>query len=133
MAGCFCPPPSVLLAIIYQTREGQGLGLGGISSPCSRGLARGMQGGVNDQRLGQWNFAFVTAAAVASGFDPRAESPSRARPPLGGGSWGGHRSSALCAGGGILERSPGLGEWMPGLFLAASAAADLPAQAHSHS
>lgn len=52
--------------------------------PVSPAWVRGMQSGVGDQRLGQWNFAFVTAAAVASGFGPRAESPSWARPPLGG-------------------------------------------------
>lgn len=36
-----------------------------------------MQSGVSDQRLGHWNFAFVTEAAVASGFGPRAESPEQ--------------------------------------------------------
>lgn len=61
-----------------------------------RCLARGMQGGVSDQRLGQWNFAFVTAAAVASGFGPRAESPS----------WARHRSAAAASAGAVTGARP---------------------------
>lgn len=95
--------------------------------------ARGMLRGVSDQSLGHWNFAFVTAAAVASGCaGRRAASPSRARPPLGGDHWGGTRARPS-RWGRDFRKKPGLGEWMAGRFLAASAAADLSAQRRSHS
>lgn len=94
--------------------------------------ARGMQSGVSDQRLGRWNFAFVAAAAAAGErFQPRAESPSWAR-PLGGGRGAGAGARPPRAGGGILESSPGPAGGCRGLLLAAaSAAADLSAQERS--
>lgn len=45
--------------------------------------ARGMLRGVSDQRLGHWNFAFVTAAAVVSGWGRRAAPPPPPPPQQG--------------------------------------------------
>lgn len=116
---------------------GGGQGSGAFHSPSSE---RGIQGGVSDQRLGQWNFAFVTAAAVASGFSRRAESPSRARLQLGGRA---AESAGAIAGrawergpprrGGTRDRSPRPHKLMPGLLLASPAPADLSAEARFHS